>query len=130
MRTILLLIGMIQIGNGLAMLALPGDWYQLAPGVTETGPANLHFIRDIGLAFLAAGVGLVIAARHETSIAALVPSAVFLGGHALLHVAEFAEHGATTPEMARDTLLIVLPGLLPAFALWQRLSPKNQRSVS
>ncbi len=37
------------------MPTAPEIWYSAVPGVPETGPANIHFIRDIGLAFLAAG---------------------------------------------------------------------------
>ena len=40
------------------MLARPEIWYYSIPGVTGTGPLNLHFIRDIGCAYLVAAAGL------------------------------------------------------------------------
>ena len=39
--------------NGLFMLLAPHAWYPAVPGVTETGPYNPHFVRDIGAAYLA-----------------------------------------------------------------------------
>ena len=111
MRTLLILMGLYQSANGIVMLAAPTLWYAMIPGVTETGPANPHFIRDIGLAFIAAGAGLFIGAFKNDRRAILLAS-IFLGGHALLHLAELA-HGATLTGALRDVVLIALPGLLP-----------------
>lgn len=122
MNALLIALALYQGLNGLVMLVAPGVWYHMAPGVTETGPANIHFIRDIGLAFVAAAGGLLVAARRPHDALALAAPALFLGGHAGLHLAEMAGHGAAAAEAARDVALIVLPGLLPAAALWLRLS--------
>ncbi|CAM5562193.1 hypothetical protein MAUB1S_09423 [Mycolicibacterium aubagnense] len=111
MRTLLILIGLYQSANGIFMLAAPLLWYAAIPGVTETGPANPHFIRDIGLAFIAAGAGLLIGALKQDRRAILIAS-IFLGGHALLHLAELL-HGTTPTDALRDIALIALPGLLP-----------------
>ncbi|GIL03239.1 MAG: hypothetical protein BroJett030_31380 [Alphaproteobacteria bacterium] len=120
MRTILFILGVFHGANGLVMLAAPGEWYALVPGVTETGPANIHFIRDIGFAFLAAGAGLVMAARREARLGALVPAAIFLAGHAGQHLVEMAAHGAAPAAALRDLVAIVIPGFLPAYAIWSR----------
>lgn len=57
--------------NGLAMLIAPGDWYRAVPGVPFTGPPNLHFVRDIGCAYL-------VAARALASLAlSIVASRTF-----------------------------------------------------
>lgn len=128
MRMLLILIGTYQATNGAFMLAAPELWYASVPGVTETGPANIHFIRDIGLGFLAAAASLFIAARQGAS-AALVPAAFFLGGHALLHLGEMPLHGATGREALRDLLFIVAPGLFPAYALWLRRESLFERSA-
>ena len=45
------------------MLTAPENWYAGVPGVTMAGPINLHFITDIGLAFLASGAGVMLGAR-------------------------------------------------------------------
>lgn len=115
MKTLLILIGAYQSANGLFMLAAPALWYATVPGVTATGPANPHFIRDIGLAFIAAGAALFIGAvRRDRRCIAI--AAIFLGGHALLHLAEML-HGTTAMDALRDIALIVLPGLMPLAAL-------------
>lgn len=115
MRTLFIFIGLYQGANGLFMLLAPALWYATIPGVPETGPANLHFIRDIGLAFIAAGVGLSIGAVRQERRTVLIAS-IFLGGHALLHLAEML-HGTTPSDALRDVVLIALPGLLPLAAL-------------
>ena len=116
MRTLLLALAVFHGVNGIVMLAAPGLWYDTVPGVVETGPANVHFIRDIGLGFLAAAAALAMAARRGPGLAAL-PAAVFLGGHAGLHLGEMITHGTTAPAALRDTALILIPGLLPLLAL-------------
>lgn len=118
MRLVLILLGLYQAANGIVMLAAPNFWYITVPGVTDTGPINVHFIRDIGLAFLAAGTALLMTARLGISAALILPASVFLGGHALLHVAEMLTHGTTASAALRDFVLIVIPGLLPLYALW------------
>ncbi|MEZ5810657.1 MAG: hypothetical protein R3D45_04505 [Rhizobiaceae bacterium] len=119
-RMILAILAAWHGFNGLFMLALPGRWYETVPGVEHTGPFNGHFVNDIGLAFLAAAAGLALAAfRPGRSRAFLAAPAVFLGGHALLHLAEFLHGHSGAAEIARDTFLILVPGLLPAWLLWQ-----------
>lgn len=113
MRRIAILLALFHGTNGLVMLLAPGLWYAAAPGVPETGPLNHHFVRDIGLGFLAAAGALTLFARDPDSRALAVPAAVFLGGHAGLHLAEIATHGTTLGQGLRDLVLIVLPGLLP-----------------
>ena len=113
MKTVLLALAFINIANAAFMLAAPGAWYAHVPGVTESGPFNGHFIADIGLAFLAAGLGLAFAAfappgRRSAFLAA---PALFLAGHSLLHVAELIGHGGA---VLRDTALVIGPGLIPA----------------
>ena len=40
------------IGNAIFMIVAPIKWYLTIPTVSATGPANSHFITDIGLAYL------------------------------------------------------------------------------
>lgn len=112
MRVLLAIVGLYQAANGLVMLAVPDIWYSAVPGVPETGPANIHFIRDIGLAFLAAGTALLMASRRPDDGRLVAAATIFLGGHAVYHLIEMA-HGATIAAAARDIPLIVVPGLLP-----------------
>lgn len=113
MRKLLLALAAWHAGNGAFMLAAPEAWYEFVPGVTETGAINLHFIRDIGLGFLAAAAGIFLAATRDADRQILVPAVVFLGGHAGLHAAEMLTHGTTAVAAFRDIALIVVPALLP-----------------
>jgi alkylhydroperoxidase/carboxymuconolactone decarboxylase family protein YurZ len=51
-QVLVALAAMIALGNGLFMLSSPFGWYEWLGTVKATGPANGHFIRDIGLAYL------------------------------------------------------------------------------
>src|SRR5213593_2154411 len=56
-------LGLLNVANGLWMLATPARWYHDLPaGVPDTGPLNLHFVRDIGSAFTTIGVAFCVAA--------------------------------------------------------------------
>ena len=60
-------------------------WYQTIPGVAQTGPMNVHFAKDVGLAYLSSGVALIWAgAKHDKSAGIcgaswLVLHAIFVG---------------------------------------------------
>lgn len=115
MRLLLITVAIYQGVNGAVMLAAPEFWYGIAPGADHTGPFNTHFVRDIGLAFLASAAALVIAALTR-STTVLWPALVFLGGHALLHLVEMVAHGTTPAVALRDIALIVVPAFLPVAA--------------
>jgi hypothetical protein len=117
MRILAIILAIFHGANGLIMLFAPDLWYASVPDVTETGPLNEHFVRDIGLAFLAAAAALALFARDMTARVLIPPAAVFLGGHAGLHMVEMATHGTNAGDAARDLALIVLPGLLPLIFL-------------
>ena len=49
MKTILWILGVTGLANGLWMLLAPESWYHGLPAaVPDTGPFNAHFVRDIG----------------------------------------------------------------------------------
>ncbi|MBO0753625.1 MAG: hypothetical protein J2P53_16010 [Bradyrhizobiaceae bacterium] len=100
--------------NGLAMILAPLDWYGALPGVADTGPFNPHFIRDIGCAYLLAGVALGVAG-HGIVRHAAIPAAAFLVLHAFVHLADFAAGREDFHHLLGD-----LPGVfvLPVVAVW------------
>lgn len=115
--------GILSLGtalNGFAMLFAPAAWYAAMPGVSATGPQNAHFIGDIGFAFLAAALALGLAARDPARDRRLVlPAAVFLIGHALLHVAELFGHGAPAgTALIVELLGVHLPAVVAALLAW------------
>ncbi|MEY9999989.1 hypothetical protein [Sinorhizobium fredii] len=128
MRKLLVLLAAWHAANGLFMLAAPHAWYGFVPGVIDTGAANVHFIRDVGLGFLAAAAGLFLASRGTADRLLLVPAIVFLGGHAGLHLAEMVTHGATAVAAMRDIVPIVIPAVLPLLAFLPRTTAQTRNT--
>ena len=89
MKILAFILSAIALGNGVYMFLDPAGWYAAVPGVPDTGPLNLHFVRDIGIAYFTAGVGLAWSALGGGWRASAL-AALFLGGHALLHLGETA----------------------------------------
>lgn len=113
MRLIISLISLFYLANGLLMLFAPLAWYQITPGADHTGPANIHFIRDIGLAFIAASTAIIAVAQPALRLRpAFAATAIFVGGHALLHLVEFFDGHFSPMEIVRDTFLIAVPALI------------------
>ena len=68
--TMAALLALVLGVNGLAMLFAGPWWYGVVPASPPTGPFNPHFVRDIGAAYLVAGVGLGwFAARPRQGVA-------------------------------------------------------------
>jgi hypothetical protein len=123
-RLALLLLGLFHLGDGLWMLAAPDAWYAAIPGVSGTGPINHHFIADIGLAFVASGLGLMLGARERASAGAFaVAGAAWPAMHALLHLWGWLHHGlpATTAEIVSTGVGVVLVGALGMTLAWLRV---------
>jgi hypothetical protein len=94
MRVLLALLGLINLGNGLLMLAAPHRWYDEVPGVVGTGPFNHHFVVDIALAFVASGAGMLAGARGGRTAATLaLAGATWPALHAVFHIVEWLTNG-------------------------------------
>ena len=100
--------------NGIIMLIWPEPWYDLTPGVSGTGPFNPHFVRDIGFAFVASGIGLWFGVTDSAlrPWSGPIVAIVFLGGHAVFHVVEMFAHHLDARAVARDMILIVIPAAI------------------
>ena len=106
-RLIAAILSIPTLFNGLAMLAAGRLWYESVPGVSETGPFNPHFVQDIGVAFLVAGLALAARAWRPRYWPAAVAGAGFLAAHALIHLVMIAS--GHSHHAAFDLLAIVLP---------------------
>jgi hypothetical protein len=100
--------------NGSVMLFAGPHWYQSVPGVADTGPFNPHFVQDIGLAFLMAGLALAARAWRPRYWPAAVAGAGFLAAHALLHLAMIA--GGHSHHTAFDFVAIVVPSAIALYS--------------
>ncbi|MCE9619476.1 MAG: hypothetical protein K8R92_06170 [Planctomycetes bacterium] len=87
MRILTFVLAALMAGNGVYMFLEPPAWYAAVPGVPDTGPLNLHFVRDIGLAYLTAGAALAWSELGAGWRASAL-GAMFIGLHSLLHVGE------------------------------------------
>ena len=126
MGAIFWIFGLTSLANGLWMLLAPAGWYHDLPAaVPDTGPLNLHFVRDIGAAFTTVGVALCVAApQAPRRRGVLLAAALFFGLHAAIHVADLAS-GRLHPEH----WLVDFPGVfLPALVLAVLCLPRFWRA--
>lgn len=116
------ILPLLLAANGLVMLVAPGQWYPAVPGVTETGPLNVHFVRDIGAAYLACAAGLAWwAARRPGGVAAVIPAAVFLGLHMVVHLLEAVLGHHPAGDVGRDFIGVYVPALACIWIVWRDL---------
>jgi hypothetical protein len=131
-RLVQILIGlsaMIALANGGYMLFDPFGWYEFVGTVKATGPANAHFIRDIGLAYIGSGLLLTHAAPHPgLRWGSALVGALWLALHGALHIYEVTS-GICGPDIFwRDAPGVLGPPFIVFLALAiqllrQRVSP-------
>lgn len=112
--------GIFLSANGLFMLVAPSVWYDLVPGVTDTGFFNQHFIRDIGIIQLflgvAFGIGMI---RPEHRIGLWAAATLWLAAHAVFHLWEVAVGICSPSVLLRDFPAVTLPAIIGAvLTLW------------
>ncbi len=128
-QVLIALVALFSLVFGSYMLWDPNGWYHLLPTVKFTGPPNPHFIRDIGLAYLACGVVLGFAAVNPPMrwLAALA-GALWLSLHGGLHVWEVSTGICAPGVFWQDAPGVLGPPLLVWIALGlmfarQRIAP-------
>lgn len=103
-RSILFLIAALNACNALYMWFAPHAWYDAVPGVAMMGPFNLHFVRDIALAFgMSAGVLFYGALKPDRNAA--VCGATWPAMHALFHIWIWLARGLPFDEIALVNLV-------------------------
>ena len=119
MFTYLLCFAFFNALNGVVMIIAPEFWYQITPGASDTGPLNEHFVRDIGIAFVVAGIGLWLGVSQTVgaSFVTAVIAMLFIAGHGLLHLVEMITMAAALEAVLRDFVLVVLPVLVAIVCL-------------
>jgi hypothetical protein len=106
--------------NGIFMLVAPLTWYELIPGVTDTGFFNQHFIRDIGIIQLFLGVAFGLGwFRPEYRVGLWGVATLWLAAHAVFHVWEVAVGICAPSALLRDFPAVSLPAIVGvALTLW------------
>lgn len=106
--------------NGIFMLVAPQVWYDVVPGVTDTGFFNQHFIRDIGLIQLFLGIAFSVGMfRPERRIGLWAAATLWLCAHALFHFWEVAVGICSPSVIPRDFPAVTMPAIFGvALTLW------------
>jgi len=88
-------------------------WFSLVPGVTDTGSLNLHFVGDVGLAYLVGGCGQLYALYDSLrGLPVLVLAVSFQVLHALWHLFEIAIGRMPFYHLWLDFPAVFLPSIL------------------
>lgn len=125
-----LLFGLGTVLNGVYMLAAPDHWFhQGPPGVTDTGPMNPHFVRDVGVVYALAGLGLMWAAWNLAGAYPVhVMVTLFFVGHAVLHVVDILVGNLPVDHWVEDFPGVFLPailfGAMALPAVWKRVEAR------
>lgn len=111
-RNVLIVLAVVNILTGLQIFFMPQFFYDNVPGVSMMGPFNLHFIRDAGLSFLAAGLMQGFGVRKSNYLVCVVATTwpVF---HALFHIQMWMARGFSLDLIAFVNLIGIQ---LPAWA--------------
>ncbi len=103
--------------TGLFILAQPEAFYGLVPGLSAMGPFNSHFVRDVGLAFLASGALLGWGARANMTAIALA-GVLWPLLHAIFHVQVWSHRGFPFDAVfAFDLLAVIAPPFVALVAI-------------
>ncbi len=128
-QVLLALVALLALANGLFMLIDPFRWYDAIGTVKATGPANAHFIKDIGLAYIASAALIGFAAANPAlRWGSALAGTLWLGAHGVLHIYEVLS-GICSPDIFwRDAPGVLGPPLVALIALAvqiarQRISP-------
>ena len=117
-RALIALTAIFCLANGVFMVAAPLAWYRALPTVPATGPANAHFIVDIGLTYLTSGILLLYGLRFpEGRWMALVAGAIWLAAHGIIHIVEVVTGISTLGRFWQDVPAVIGPPLLVFAAL-------------
>lgn len=109
----------LWLTNAFWMLADPAGWYRSIDGVSNTGPFNTHFVRDIGLTYLTIGLMTAGAIRWPSaSLPLLGGTTLYLGLHGLLHVWDIAAARLPMEHVLLDLPGVFLPPFLSAALTW------------
>ena len=122
----LMILGAGFLANGAAMLFAPEPWF--ARVASSTGAFNPHLVRDVGVAYAASGIAALWAARTPAWRAPLAAlSALFQGGHAVIHLFDVLSGAQPPSHLIEDFPVIYLPSaILVAIALRSRQSTRAQ----
>ena len=106
--------GILMIANAFWMEFYALHWFNNIPAdLAATGKPNIHFIRDVALAYLILGIGLYWCASNiHQCRPVFIGIALFTAGHAGNHVVEILLGQLPPSHWWIDVPLVFLPGIL------------------
>ena len=131
MQILLWLFCVLNVANGAWMLIAPESWYMDLPAaVPDTGPFNVHFVRDIGMTFTLLGFGFGWCAMNlARCYPVYVGLTAWVMGHALLHVADIISGRLPSTHWGIDAPVVFFPALLLLVLalppVWQTVLTRN-----
>lgn len=131
-RGLLMIVGLLWLATGIWIFADPQGFFERTPGLAMMGPYSVHFIRDVGLAFVASGVAATFGARRrDRSLAFAGAGWPFL--HALFHIQIWSHRGFPLDTIAAfDFIAVIAPAFLAVTLAWRLTDydPKPGRGLS
>jgi len=113
------ILGILLGANGLWMIVIPLHWYAHIPGVSATGPANGHLIRDVGCAYLVTALALLwFAVAPTVAWPAVLAGGAFLFLHASVHVWDTIAGREHPHLLLAEIPTVLLPALLTLWLGW------------
>ena len=122
-RLLLLVVGLYHALNALAMLLFPREWAAAVVHLDSPTPLHLHFIADIGMAFLASGAAMIWSARRGMAFAPwAIAGAAWPALHSSIHLYGWVMMGlpVTTRDMLSESIGVILISLAGIALAWLR----------
>jgi hypothetical protein len=111
-RPTLIGTGLVWLLTGAIIFADPMGFYERTPGLKLMGPFNMHFVRDVGIAFVASGATLTCGGWTKARALVLAGSA-WPVLHAVFHVQIWGHRGFPLDGIfAFDLLAVIAPPVL------------------
>lgn len=102
---------------GTAIFLAPGYFHSLTPGVALFGPFNAHFIRDVGLVYVASGLVGLYGVR-TASVPLCVSAALWSCLHAVFHLHVWVDRGSPLDGIFLfDLSFVIVPPFLVVLLL-------------
>jgi len=95
---------------GAHMLIDPVGWYSATPGVSNEGPMNDHFIRDIGAAFVMVAIAYAFSLQKGASWQLPAVAAVLPALHGAIHLFSAITGHSHGTAMVVELFGVILPG--------------------
>lgn len=109
------------------MLAAPKPWYDLVPGVTDTGFFNQHFVRDIGIVQFYLGIAFLVGLfQPRMRVVLWAGATLWLIAHACFHFWEVAVGICAPNALLRDFPAVSLPAIIGIVATLWTWRTRNQ----